>query len=79
MLVLSFAGGTQLFVEPTVLGSAALGVGVSKYWSPNQLAWFVASQYDNFNEAAAISVVLLVFGLLVAALLVWRGRLFEVD
>ena len=60
MLVLSFAGGTQLFVEPTVLGQAALGVGVSKYWSPNQLAWFIASQYDKFNEAAAISVVLLV-------------------
>jgi multiple sugar transport system permease protein len=79
MLVLSFAGGTQLFVEPTVLSSAALGVGVSKYWSPNQLAWFVASQYDNFNEAAAISVVLLVLGLAVAAVLVWRGRLFEVD
>ena len=56
MLVLSFAGGTQLFVEPTVLGAAALGIGVSKYWSPNQLAWFVASQYDQFNEAAAISV-----------------------
>jgi multiple sugar transport system permease protein len=79
MLVLSFAGGTQLFVEPTVLGSAALGVGVSKYWSPNQLAWFVASQYDNFNEAAAISVVLLGLGLAVAAILVWRGRLFEVE
>jgi multiple sugar transport system permease protein len=79
MLVLSFAGGTQLFVEPTILGSAALGVGVSKYWSPNQLAWFVASQYDDFNEAAAISVVLLVLGLAVAGLLVWRGRLFEVE
>jgi len=79
MLVLSFAAGTQLFVEPTVLGSAALGVGVSKYWSPNQLAWFLASQYDEFNQAAAISVVLLVLGLAVAALLVWRGRLFEVE
>ncbi len=79
MLVLSFAGGTQLFVEPTVLGSAALGVGISKYWSPNQLAWFIASEYDNFNEAAALSLVLLVLGLMVAALLVWRGRLFEVE
>jgi multiple sugar transport system permease protein len=79
MLVLSFAGGTQLFVEPTVLGSAAMGVGVSKYWSPNQLAWFVASQYDQFSEAAAISVILLALGLAVAALLVWRGRLFEVE
>ena len=63
MLVLSFAGGTQLFTEPTVLGTAALGVGISQYWSPNQLAWFIASQYDQFNEAAAISIVLLVFGL----------------
>lgn len=79
MLILSFAGGTQLFVEPTVLGSASIGVGISKYWSPNQLAWYLASQYDNFNEAAAISVVLLVLGLAVAAVLVWRGRLFEVD
>ncbi len=79
MLVLSFAGGTQLFVEPTVLGSAALGVGISKYWSPNQLAWFVASQYDNFSEAAAISLILLVLGLAIAAILVWRGRLFEVE
>ncbi|HLW96036.1 MAG TPA: sugar ABC transporter permease [Solirubrobacteraceae bacterium] len=79
MLVLAFAGGTQLFVEPTVLGSAALGVGVSKFWSPNQLGWFLASQYDQFNEAAAISLVLLVFGLLVAAILVWRGRLFEIE
>ena len=79
MLILSFAGGTQLFVEPTVLASASLGVGISKYWSPNQLAWFLASEYDKFNEAAAISVVLLVIGLAVAAILVWRGRLFEVD
>jgi len=79
MLVLSFAGGTQLFTEPAVLGQAALGIGVSQYWSPNQLAWFIASQYDKFNEAAAISVVLLVFGLVVAAILVWRGRFFEVD
>ncbi len=79
MLVLSFAGGTQLFVEPAVLGTASLGVGISKYWSPNQLAWFVASQYSYYNQAAAISVDLLVFGLVVAAVLVWRGRLFEVE
>jgi len=79
MLVLSFAGGTQLFTEPAVLGQAALGVGTSQYWSPNQLAWFIASQYDQFNEAAAISIMLLVFGLVIAAILVWRGRFFEVD
>ncbi len=79
MIILSFAAGIQLFTEPTVLGTASLGVGISNYWSPNQLAWFVASQYDQFNEAAAISVVLLVIGLAVAAVLVWRGRLFEIE
>jgi multiple sugar transport system permease protein len=79
MIVLAFAGGTQLFVEPAVLGTASLGVGISKFWSPNQLAWFVASQYSYYNQAAAISVDLLVFGLIVAAVLVWRGRLFEVE
>jgi len=79
MLVLSFAGGTQLFTEPTVLAPAAQGIGISKFWSPNQLAWFVASEYNQYNEAAAISVVLLVLGLVIAGLLVWRGRLFEVE
>jgi multiple sugar transport system permease protein len=79
MLMLSFAGGTQLFVEPTVLSPAAQGIGISKFWSPNQLGWFVASEYNQYNEAAAISVMLLVLGLVVAGLLVWRGRLFEVD
>ena len=79
MLMLSFAGGTQLFVEPTVLGGASMGIGITKYWSPNQLGWFVASEYNQYNEAAAISVMLLLLGLVVAALLVWRGRLFEVD
>ena len=78
MLVLSFAGGTQLFVEPQILGIATGGESAPQ-WSPNQLAWYLAFQYDSFNEAAAISVVLLVFGLLVAVLLVWRGKLFEVE
>ena len=79
MLVLSFAGGTQLFTEPTVLGKASVGVGIPQYWSPNQLAWFLASDYNQFNEAAAIALVLLVGGLVIAAALVWRGRLFGVD
>jgi multiple sugar transport system permease protein len=78
MLVLSFAAGSQLFVEPQILGVATVGE-VPPQWSPNQLAYYLAFQDDKFNYAAAISVDLLVIGLLVAALLVWRGRLFEVD
>jgi len=78
MLVLSFAAGSQLFVEPQILGVATVGE-VSPQWSPNQLAYYQAFQQDKFNNAAAISTDLLVLGLLVAVLLVWRGRLFEVD
>ena len=78
MLVLSFAAGSQLFVEPQILGVATNGE-VPAQWSPNQLAYFLAFQQDSFNNAAAVSVDLLVVGLLVAVLLVWRGRLFEVE
>jgi multiple sugar transport system permease protein len=78
MLVLSFAAGSQLFVEPQILAVATNGE-VPAQWSPNQLAYYLAFQQDNFNNAAAVSVDLLVIGLLVAVLLVWRGRLFSVD
>jgi multiple sugar transport system permease protein len=78
MLVLSFAAGSQLFVEPQILGVATVGE-INPQWSPNQLAYYLAFQLDRFNDAAAISVDLLVIGLLVAVLLVWRGKLFEVD
>jgi multiple sugar transport system permease protein len=78
MLVLSFAAGSQLFVEPSILSVATTGE-VPPQWSPNQLAYYLAFQEDKFNYAAAISVDLLVIGLIVAALLVWRGKLFEVD
>ena len=78
MLVLSFAAGMQLFVEPQILGIAT-GGEVPPQWSPNQLAYYLAFNLDRFNEAAAISVDLLVLGLLVAVLIVWRGKLFEVQ
>jgi multiple sugar transport system permease protein len=77
MLILSFAGGTQLFVEPQLVGQASAGL-VSNTWSPNQLAYYIAFINDNFNEASAISVILLVLGLTGAALLVWRTKLFEI-
>ncbi len=78
MCILAFAGGTQLFVEPQLVGEASLGA-VSTTWSPNQLAYYMAFQNDNFSYAAAISVDLLVIGLICAALLVFRSKLFEIE
>jgi len=77
MGILAFASGSQLFVEPQLLETASLQ-RVSPTWSPNQLAYVFAFQYGDFNSAAAISVLLLVIGLIVATLLVTRSGLFKV-
>ncbi|SRR6266404_625888 len=78
MVILAFAAGTQLFVEPQLVGQASLGL-VSQYWSPNELAYVMAFQNNNFNEAAAVSIDLLVLGLMCAGAVVFRSELFEVD
>jgi multiple sugar transport system permease protein len=76
MVILSFAGGTQLFVEPKVLSQASRGV-VSQDYSMNQLAFLYAFQQADFNGSAAISLVLLVVALALSAVFVFRGGLFE--
>jgi multiple sugar transport system permease protein len=78
MSILAFAGGTQLFVEPQLLQTASLQ-RISPTWSPNQLAYVLAFQHGDFNGAAAVSVFLLVIGLIAAALLVTRSGLFKVE
>jgi multiple sugar transport system permease protein len=78
MLILSFATGTQLFVEPQLVNEASLGM-VPDTWSSNQLAYQIAFRYGDFNLAAAISVDLLVIGLAGAILVVTRSGLFRRD
>jgi multiple sugar transport system permease protein len=78
MVVLSLAAGTQLFVEPTLLSQASNAVVPNDY-SVNQLAYQYAFNLADFNGAAAISVMLLVVSLALAALFVWRGGLFRAE
>ena len=78
MLILSFATGTQLFVEPQVVQTASFGL-VPDTWSANQLAYQLAFRYADFNGAAAIAVDLLVIGLLGAVIIVTRSGLFRTD
>jgi multiple sugar transport system permease protein len=78
MLILAFAAGTQLFVEPQLVAEAS-GGGVSPTWSPNELAYTYAFQNGDFNGAAAISIYLLILGLAGALVLVLRSGLFETD
>jgi len=76
MVILSFATGTQLFVEPQLVNQASLGL-VPDTWSSNQLAYQLAFRYGDFNAAAAIAVDLLLIGLLAAVLIVTRTGLFR--
>jgi multiple sugar transport system permease protein len=78
MVILVFATGAQLFVEPQLVSEASLGVGGRDY-SPNQLAYDFAFQNNNVNYAAAISVELLVISLAVAAVFVTRSRFFDAN
>jgi multiple sugar transport system permease protein len=78
MVILSFATGTQLFVEPQIVNQASLGL-VPDTWSSNQLAYQEAFRYADFNAAAAIAVDLLAIGLFAAVLIVTRTGLFRTD
>ena len=78
MVILSFATGTQLFVEPQLVNEASLGL-VPDTWSSNQLAYQMAFRYGDFNAAAAIAVDLLTIGLLAAVLIVVRTGLFRTE
>jgi multiple sugar transport system permease protein len=76
MGVMSLAAGTQLFVEPQLLSQASNAVVPNDY-SPNQLAYQYAFQQNDFNGAAAISLLLLAVALLLSWVFVTRGGLFE--
>ena len=78
MLILSFATGTQLFVEPEIVQHASFGL-VPDTWSANQLAYQLAFRYADFNAAAAIAVDLLVIGLIGAVVIVTRSGLFRAE
>ncbi|MBK6017590.1 carbohydrate ABC transporter permease [Streptomyces sp. MBT53] len=78
MLILAFAAGTQLFVEPQLVATASWGM-IPDSWSPNQLSYQYAFQAGDFNGAAALSVDLLLLGLGCAALVVFRAGLFGRD
>jgi multiple sugar transport system permease protein len=78
MVILSFATGTQLFVEPEIVQHASFGL-VPDTWSANQLAYQLAFRYADFNAAAAIAVDLLLVGLVGAVVIVTRTGLFRTD
>jgi multiple sugar transport system permease protein len=78
MLILTVAGNIQLFAEPQLIGRAP-GSTVSAYWSPNQLGYAFAFELGNFGAAAALSMLLLVIGIVAAFIIIRATSLFKTE
>lgn len=78
MLILTFAGNVQLFVEPQLLARAP-GAAIGKYWSLNQLGYAYAFELSDFGKAAAISLLMLGIGLVGAILVIRLTDFFRPD
>lgn len=77
MLIMTVAGGAQVFAEPALLSRFG-GVG-SSWWSLNQLAYYIGFNDGELGASAALSVVLLVFGVVAAVLIVTKTDFFETE
>jgi multiple sugar transport system permease protein len=79
MAVIAVAAGTQLFAEPKILGQASRNQ-IPIHYSLNQFAYVTAfGPQADFNGSAAISILLLVVAGGLAAIVVFRGGLFDRD
>ena len=77
MLILAFAAGIQIFVEPSLFYS--ITAAGSQWWSLNQLAFVFAFQQGDFGSAATISILLLVLSLIGALILVFKTNFFKTE
>jgi len=79
MIILSFAGGFQLLIEPQLVNQITQGSVNSKTWSINQIAYSYAFDLSNFGAAAAISTCLLLVSLMVALWIIYKTDFYRVD
>lgn len=79
MLILSFAGGFQLFVEPALVHKATLGAVASGDWTLNQIAYGYAFTRLDFGTASAISTMLLLLSLVIALFMIFRTNFYQID
>lgn len=77
MLILVLAGNVQLFAEPQLLGAA--GGNVPNPWSPNQLGYYFAFKLGNFGASAALSLIMLLIGLVAAYAVVEYTNMFKTE
>ena len=78
MLILSLAGGLQLFVEPQLIHGITHTAG-SPWWSLNQFGYALAFQNGDFGSAAVVSLVLLILAAGAGLLLILRTDFFSTE
>jgi multiple sugar transport system permease protein len=76
MMVLTFAAGLQLFVEPQLISSSVYP-GIARAWTLNQLSYDLAFSGVNFAGAAALSLLLLLACLAAALILIAKTDFFD--
>lgn len=78
MVILSFATGIQIFVEPQLIYAVTHTAG-SPWWSLNQLSYALAFANGDFGGAAAVSVILLGVSTVGAMILIFCTDFFETE
>jgi multiple sugar transport system permease protein len=76
MMVLTFAAGLQLFVEPQLISSSVYP-GIARAWTLNQLSYDLAFSGVNFAGAATLSLLLLVACMAAALILIKKTDFFD--
>lgn len=77
MMILTFAAGLQIFVEPYLMSSVPSAPGVANAWSLNQLSYDLAFRGTNLGAATALSVMLLIVCIIVALWVIYRTDFFD--
>lgn len=76
MLILVFAAGLQIFVEPYLISSSVYP-GLAKDWSLNQLSYSLAFTGSNLGAATALSMMLLAVMIALALIVIYRTDFFD--
>jgi multiple sugar transport system permease protein len=77
MVILSFAGALQIFVEPALF--FAITAAGSASWSLNQLSYAFAFGQGDFGMSATVSIFLFVLSVIAASILVFKTNFFQTE
>lgn len=76
MVILTFAAGLQIFVEPFLISSSVYP-NLARDWSLNQLSYSLAFSGANLGAATALSLMLLVVCIIAALLVIFKTDFFD--